>query len=240
MLRSFLFGIISLAFVNVIYTQEDDPFVPRVENLLPLEDVFTTYRLPNTTRPNSYDVTLRTWVHEENFAFTGNVRIHITAVENTTSITLHHRYLTIEDIRLLSSDANSISPQVVSYSYNVTFEFLTAIVSEALTPGEIYILEIDFTGTLRTDDGGFYRSSYLNDEGSRIWLATTQFESTDARHAFPCYDEPNLKASFTIRITHDPSYTAISNMPEADRFRKYVLNKFQTNLMKTFFDENGF
>lgn len=46
------------------------------------------------------------------------------------------------------------------------------------------------------------------------YLATSKFEPVDARRAFPCFDEPNIKANFTIHLVHQDGYTALSNMPE--------------------------
>jgi aminopeptidase 2 len=59
---------------------------------------------------------------------------------------------------------------------------------------------------------GFYRSSYKDKDGSTKYLATTQMEPTDARRAFPCFDEPALKAKFTITLIADKHLTCLSNM----------------------------
>lgn len=72
-----------------------------------------------------------------------------------------------------------------------------------------------FTGQLNDKMAGFYRSTYKNTDGSEGVLATTQMEATDARRAFPCFDEPSLKAQFTITLIADKQLTCLSNMDVA-------------------------
>jgi tricorn protease interacting factor F2/3 len=75
-------------------------------------------------------------------------------------------------------------------------------------------LKIEFEGKNEDKLGGFYRSSY--DVGKKKeYLVTTQFEPADARKAFPCFDEPAMKASFELSFTIDKDLDVISNMPKA-------------------------
>jgi aminopeptidase N len=142
------------------------------------------YRLPNDTIPLRYDIWLSTDIHRGDFAFNGRVTIQIQAVTNTPQITLHIRQLTIVKVDLLSATGLNIQSDVPTTLRN-DVEFLIIRPTAALVQGTIYNVVITYTGTLRNDDAGFYRSSYVNSFGRTVWLATTQFESTDARHAFP-------------------------------------------------------
>ena len=72
-------------------------------------------------------------------------------------------------------------------------------------------LEIKFSGILNDKLHGFYRSTYKDADGNNKPLASTQFESTDARRAFPCWDEPAFKAVFQVALVVDQGLTAISN-----------------------------
>lgn len=207
-----LVAIVLIALTDTIFAENHLPITRRVENVEVRQDDGRRYRLPNDTVPETYDITLTTRVDNANFSFNGNVRIGILATEATQRITLHHRQLTIVNVQLYTT-AN-VELAVGAFYYDPVLEFLEIpVAGSSLTAGTRYLLSIDYIGTLREDNYGFYRSSYRNDNGVQIWLATTQFESTDARHAFPCYDEPQLKAVFTTTITHGSSYTAVSNMP---------------------------
>src|SRR5262249_12894151 len=73
------------------------------------------------------------------------------------------------------------------------------------------VLSLSFTGTLNDKLRGFYRSRYRDPGGEWRWLAATQFEATDARRAFPCWDEPDFKAVFAVTLVIADTLAAISN-----------------------------
>ena len=81
-----------------------------------------------------------------------------------------------------------------------------------MLPAGPIVIKIAFTGTLNDQLHGFYRSTYTDDEGTHT-LATTQFEATDARRAFPCLDEPDRKAVFSVALDVPAGMAAFSNGP---------------------------
>src|SRR5262249_515941 len=81
---------------------------------------------------------------------------------------------------------------------------------DALAPGEAR-LNIKFRGILTDNLHGFYRSHYRDPSGKAYTVATTQLEATDARRAFPCWDEPALKAVYKVTLAIDENLTAVSN-----------------------------
>ena len=78
----------------------------------------------------------------------------------------------------------------------------------------LWKLHLRFSGKLNDLLRGFYRSKFKRESGEEQWLAVTQFEATDARRAFPCWDEPDLKASFGITVVADENLTVLSNAGE--------------------------
>lgn len=183
-----LVAIVVIFLTDRLIAENDFPITQRIENVEVRQDDGRRYRLPNDTAPETYDITLTTRIDNGNFEFSGFVQIGILANEATQRITLHHRRLTIISVELWSTTTTPQEIPVGAFSYDAELEFLQIPVPSGLTAGSRYLLSIDYMGTLREDNAGFYRSSYRNDDGVQNWQAATQFESTDARHAFPCYD----------------------------------------------------
>jgi puromycin-sensitive aminopeptidase len=95
-------------------------------------------------------------------------------------------------------------------SFNEKAETVTLEFGEVISAGPAR-LEIDFTGVLNDKLRGFYRSEYPGPGGESRYLATTQFEATDARRAFPCWDEPAHKATFQVTLVFPSNLSAVSN-----------------------------
>lgn len=127
-----------------------------------------------------------------------------------TEIVLNALDISISKISLQGGDAGILLPKDVSLS--PVDETLTVRFSEAVPAGH-YTLRIVFTGELNDKLKGLYRSKYVNERGEEWYAAVTQFEPTDARRCFPCWDEPALKATFDISLIVPPDLVALSNMP---------------------------
>uniref|UniRef100_A0A4Y0BGX2 Aminopeptidase n=1 Tax=Anopheles funestus TaxID=62324 RepID=A0A4Y0BGX2_ANOFN len=190
------------------------------------------YRLPSYIVPTHYTLYLDTQVHTGNRSYSGSVDIHLDIRQQTKTIYVHNRGLriTFNELYLSNSAANITFLETLRYTEDQEREFTIFAIRRAIAPAE-YILRLDFEGQLRTDDDGFYISSYRDGNGTQKYLASTQFQAISARAAFPCLDEPALKTTFSVEIKHHPSYQAISNMPIfaiAGDTDGYVVSVFET------------
>jgi aminopeptidase N len=100
---------------------------------------------------------------------------------------------------------------------NLKATTVTFLFAQDLPVSSKITLTIEFQGFLNNQMAGFYRSTYKDFQGKEKIVASTQFEALDARRAFPCVDEPAVKATFVVRLTVPSYLETFSNMPEASR-----------------------
>ncbi|KAF6249554.1 MAG: M1 family peptidase [Candidatus Nitrosopumilus sp. MTA1] len=157
----------------------------------------------NTT-PINYELTFEPDLKK--FTFHGTESILVYCKKLTNTITMNCAELKIKSCQVkFAGKIIKSTPQT-----NEKNEELQIKLGEKIK-GNVTI-NIEFQGILNDRLLGFYRSKYKHG-GKTKYLATTQFEAADARRAFPCWDEPEAKASFEISIIADNKFTAISNMP---------------------------
>uniref|UniRef100_A0A182Q4T0 Aminopeptidase n=1 Tax=Anopheles farauti TaxID=69004 RepID=A0A182Q4T0_9DIPT len=204
--------------LTLAFEQQDQSETVLVPNRR--QPVDETYRLPNNTAPVHYHLALRTAIHVNDRDFSGTVMVMFEVLEATTTVTLHNRQLTVQRAFLHEVAETGSGPgaeiEQAAHATDSRTEHLTLTLSQMLPAGSRYYLRIEFQGRLQNNNNqGFFASSYLDNNGVRRYLASSKFEPTHARSAFPCYDEPLLKATFELELTHHKDYNAVANMPPA-------------------------
>ena len=163
------------------------------------------YRLPRHVRPTRYDLRLEPDLDAATFS--GSETITLVVEQPTTTITLNAADLEITVAELEDPTGRRFGTTV---ELDKPLQRCRLILARTVGPGT-WRLHLTFLGRLNDKLRGFYRSTYKNVAGTTRTMAATQFEATDARRAFPCWDEPDFKAVFATTLVIDQSLTAVAN-----------------------------
>ncbi|XP_029834124.3 aminopeptidase N [Ixodes scapularis] len=191
----------------------------------------TDLRLPRSVQPLHYEVELSPRLFGD-FAFTGAVAVTMHCLSATDAVVMHSKDLNVSDVSVEETTSNVLVPCGAPV-HDAARQFLRLPLHKTLSAGTNYTLRMRFRGWLNDDLAGFYRSSYTDAAGNKRWLAATQFQATDARRAFPCFDEPDMKATFAVTMVRPSNLTAISNMPlksSVDRGNGLIADTFETTV----------
>ncbi|XP_022181225.1 aminopeptidase N-like isoform X1 [Myzus persicae] len=191
----------------------------------------TDVRLPTEVVPESYDLRIIPFLWAGNSTFDGQVDIVVNATAPVDGVTLHAVDLNMTEClvtrypKMVLNEhvmAESVFVPILETQQDLSKQFFIIKFKDVQPADYQYNIHIKYTGKLQDNMEGFYKSSYNVGNKTR-WIAATQFQPTDARKAFPCFDEPALKAKFTVSIARPEDMSSISNTG-----LKYVDSKLPT------------
>jgi aminopeptidase N len=177
-----------------------------------------------SVKPTNYAISLFDLQSSAPWTYQGTVAIDLKVKNSTKSITLNTHQLKLHSAEITSDSGKTASGiKASNISYDVKNQRCTISLDQEVPQSEKAVLTVAFEGTMNDSMAGFYRSKYkppvvpskgVARDSEHHYMFSTQFESSDARRAFPCFDEPNLKATFDFNIEIPDDLVALSNMPE--------------------------
>ncbi|CAG8028672.1 unnamed protein product [Penicillium nalgiovense] len=176
--------------------------------------------LPDVAKPVNYHVSLFDLQFGGSWEYKGTLKIDLKVTRATSEIVLNSKEIEVQSAEIFGKDGNQLA-KASGITYDKQSERVFLAFSQEIAPADV-VLSVSFTGTMNNAMAGFYRSKYkpvgepsadTPKEDDFYYMLSTQFESCDARRAFPCFDEPNLKSTFDFEIEIPKGQTALSNMP---------------------------
>jgi aminopeptidase N len=191
-------------------------------------------RLFEQFQPDRYELSLHP--DRDNMTFTGSVTIHGKKVGRTSQrITFHQNGLRVTAATITKHDKSGEVTLPVSRIVNQnSFDEVRVHTSQKVFPGK-YSVTLTFKGTITRQMDGIYPCNFTHN-GKKKKLIATQFESHDARKAFPCIDEPEAKATFSLTLVTPASETVISNTPIMSQEPYGGSDKKASSLQQTTFE----
>jgi aminopeptidase N len=183
--------------------------------------------LPQNLYPTHYDLKMTPDLEQFDFMCTETIDVQVK--NPTKEVVLHQMQISIE-----SASFQSVSKQLNVNASEFTYDEkanTVKITFEKEFPQGANDVQLIFLGSINDDMAGFSRSSYMDATGTQKLMASTQFQATDARRAFLCWDEPAVKATFSLTLTVPVCLTALSNTPEVSVAR-LPLGKQKTVVFK--------
>lgn len=168
--------------------------------------------LPTNVTPVHYNLQFEP--NFQDFTFIGSTSIQLKVNDSSVdSISVNTLELEYESVKL-NNQIDNTGLEIDTDKQVAKFSFPKGTIGSLATSEDALItLDIKFKGILNDQMTGFYRAKYVDPKSNETkYMATTQFEATDARRAFPCFDEPNLKATYSVTLVSETSYTHLSNM----------------------------
>lgn len=182
-----------------------------VEYFKDMTETENQLRLPKSSVPNHYKLHIDARnIHTGDKAYSGEVEFSLTIFEPTNYLIFHSKNQVVSDLKVFEADGVTEIAFSDFHLYPAA-DSLTIYFDDNLTVGSEMKVQINYATTMMNYEAGFYQTSYVIN-GETRYLGATQFQATEARYTFPHYDEPAYKAVFELKITHNSTLGAISNM----------------------------